>query len=182
VVAAEVADEAGMGHAIRRHAPSVFVADDQIVGSISFQPLCDEFPSMSVVVLADEISDDTLISLLSRRVRAVVDRNGGPHDLIHAVRAASDNATFIASRFAGPLMATVRRLAVQLALEGVSELDTLTPREREVLDLVRQGMTNRGIANSLYLGERTIRFHVSNILSKTGFKTRIQLIAAIARR
>jgi DNA-binding NarL/FixJ family response regulator len=46
------------------------------------------------------------------------------------------------------------------------EPESLTPRELEVLALLVQGLPNKGIADSLYIGERTVKFHVSSILAK----------------
>ena len=55
-------------------------------------------------------------------------------------------------------------------------LDTLTSREREVLSLVAAGLANQEIARSLYLGEATVKTHVSNVLQKLGLRNRIQAI------
>jgi non-specific serine/threonine protein kinase len=55
---------------------------------------------------------------------------------------------------------------------------TLTRREREVLPLVAQGLSNRQIADELSIGERTVEGHVANILAKWGLATRTQLAVA----
>ena len=57
-----------------------------------------------------------------------------------------------------------------------------TPREREVLHLVVQGLTNGAIAARLGIGERTVETHVSNILKKLGLATRVQLLARAVRQ
>jgi predicted ATPase/DNA-binding CsgD family transcriptional regulator len=53
----------------------------------------------------------------------------------------------------------------------------LTPRERQVAGLLKQGQSNREIADALFIGERTVETHVGNILAKLGFKSRAELIA-----
>jgi DNA-binding NarL/FixJ family response regulator len=54
--------------------------------------------------------------------------------------------------------------------------DPLSPREREVLTLVAQALSNRDIASALVLSERTVESHVRNILAKTGLTTRTELV------
>jgi ATP/maltotriose-dependent transcriptional regulator MalT len=57
----------------------------------------------------------------------------------------------------------------------------LTPREREVLDMLSEGLRNREIAKRLFISEKTVKVHVSNILRKTGARSRAHVIALVAR-
>lgn len=57
----------------------------------------------------------------------------------------------------------------------------LSPRELTVLDLVRQGLTNKEIGNRLYISERTAKFHMSNLLHKFQVETRRHLIIRMFR-
>jgi DNA-binding NarL/FixJ family response regulator len=61
-------------------------------------------------------------------------------------------------------------------------VEPLTPREREVLDLVVQGLTNRRIGERLGISEHTAKFHVNAILGKLGVTTRTEAVAEAARR
>ena len=60
--------------------------------------------------------------------------------------------------------------------------EPLTPREREVLDLVAEGMSNRGIAERLGISEHTVKFHVGALLGKLAAATRAELVAIAVRR
>ena len=75
------------------------------------------------------------------------------------------------------------RFRVPLPEPATSEgpLSRLTPREREVLDLVATGATNRSIAEELVISEKTVSVHVSNVLAKLGVENR-GAAAAVARR
>jgi DNA-binding CsgD family transcriptional regulator len=89
---------------------------------------------------------------------------------------------------AKPLLAELARLATgraslpgQLEPESPGGLQALTSRENDVLGLIVQGRTNRQIARQLYISEKTVSVHVSNILAKLGVRSRTEA-AAVARR
>jgi DNA-binding CsgD family transcriptional regulator len=81
---------------------------------------------------------------------------------------------------AGPAARRGRFLADAAARARAA--DPLTPREREIADLVAQALSNRDIANKLVLSERTVESHVRNILAKTGMTTRTELTRWYLRR
>ena len=58
-------------------------------------------------------------------------------------------------------------------------MQTLSPRELDVVDLVRTGMTNRAIADALYIGPETVKTHLKNIYSKVGVSSRWELTAKV---
>jgi DNA-binding NarL/FixJ family response regulator len=62
------------------------------------------------------------------------------------------------------------------------QLDALTERERAVLDLIGEGMSNREIGQRLFLAEKTVKNYVTAVLAKLGMQRRAQAIALIARR
>ena len=79
-----------------------------------------------------------------------------------------------------------RRLGIRLAGERAPEQQaplagpgSLTPRERQVLDLIAAGATNRSIAATLFISEKTVSVHVSNIFAKLGVSNRTEAAAAV---
>jgi DNA-binding CsgD family transcriptional regulator len=92
-------------------------------------------------------------------------------------------ASEVANRLgAQPLLAELRAVSPRRQAEpAATGPDALTPRETEVLDLLVEGRTNRQIARQLYISEKTVSVHVSNILAKLGVRSRAEA-AALARR
>jgi DNA-binding NarL/FixJ family response regulator len=84
---------------------------------------------------------------------------------------------------ARPLLDELRALGVpmQRHADAAGGLDALTDRERDVLALLVEARTNRQIAARLYISEKTVSVHVSNILAKLGVRSRAEA-AALARR
>ncbi|HKC42706.1 MAG TPA: LuxR C-terminal-related transcriptional regulator [Burkholderiales bacterium] len=67
------------------------------------------------------------------------------------------------------------------APDGENAVEPLTPREREVLELVAEGMSNRAIAERLAISEHTVKFHVGALLGKLSAATRAELVAIALR-
>jgi DNA-binding NarL/FixJ family response regulator len=82
---------------------------------------------------------------------------------------------------AEPLLAEVRALGLAARPASAKAADVLTARERDVLALLVEGRTNRQIANQLYISEKTVSVHVSNILAKLKVRSRAEA-AALANR
>jgi DNA-binding CsgD family transcriptional regulator len=86
-----------------------------------------------------------------------------------------------ASRDADEAAALLRRLGARVARAGPRGLGTLTKREREVLSLLGEGLSNPAIADRLYLSRRTVEHHVANVLRKLGLSGRAEAAAYAAR-
>jgi DNA-binding NarL/FixJ family response regulator len=99
-------------------------------------------------------------------------RRAGPGDLARARAIAADVAKEAESLGMVPWAGRARRLVAQL---DDARAEPLTPREREVAALVAEGLTNREIAQRLYLSERTAQNHVQHILTKLGLPNRGQI-------
>lgn len=91
--------------------------------------------------------------------------------LIAALRCVAAGGTYIDEDLAAHLAAGA----------DSSRLARLSPREREILDLLADGMTGQGIASSLFLSPETVRTHVRNATTKLGARTRVQAVAIAVR-
>jgi DNA-binding NarL/FixJ family response regulator len=137
-------------------------------------------PAQADVILRDEIpeghgeaapsvvlSDDRLSApLLRLGVHAVLPRAAGAEQIIAALYAAS----------AG-LIAIPAEAGAQMIPAGAErEIESLTPREMEVLEMLAEGLSNKQIGARLHISEHTAKFHVNSILGKLGAGTRTEAV------
>ncbi|MFN8194544.1 MAG: response regulator transcription factor [Nocardioidaceae bacterium] len=90
-------------------------------------------------------------------------------DLVDAVRRVAEGQSLLDPAVTGQVLERVRR-----GPEGNPALEILTPQEQRILELVGEGMTNRQIAEQVFLAEKTVRNYVSSILAKLGLERRTQ--------
>lgn len=118
-----------------------------------------------VVVLTMHADRDSAIEALSAGAEGYVLKASPAEDVLRALRAAASGGACLDPQVAARLLACVTAGAT------VPERE-LTPREREVLELVRSGLRNREIACRLHLSEKTVKHHVGQVLQKTGAQSR----------
>ncbi|MGH3436954.1 MAG: response regulator [Sciscionella sp.] len=98
-------------------------------------------------------------------------------DLVTAVREAACGRSLLDPATTARVLKRMRQPG-----EGDAELATLTARERKVLELLGEGLSNREIAQRLFLAEKTVKNYVTSVLSKLGMERRTQAVAWVARR
>ena len=125
-------------------------------------------PEVEIVALASFIEEEKVTAALEAGATGYLLKDAEAEEVASAVRAA----------YGGEMVvdAAVTRLLAQRLREKrtAPTVEPLTEREREVLGLVGQGASNKEIASSLFITERTARTHVSNILGKLGLASRTQ--------
>lgn len=130
----------------------------------------DRWPSLAIVALSDEASDDALLDALELGASAYLPKTAAPEQLVAAaVQAAAAPGAFLAEG----LPATRRR--------GRPAGPALTAREYEVLRLAAEGLTVRGISARLFVSEATTRSHLSGIYHKLGVSSRSQAVLVAER-
>jgi DNA-binding NarL/FixJ family response regulator len=133
----------------------------------------------AVVALADDARAIGPLRGLPLRGWAVVGRDASAAELRAATTAAAQGFTVLPAALA-PRVLPARAPAVDEALDEPSE--PLTPRERETLELLGQGLSNRDIGERLGISEHTAKFHVAAILAKLGASSRTEAVSRGVRR
>ncbi|MEU8707934.1 response regulator transcription factor [Streptomyces sp. NPDC048565] len=135
--------------------------------------LSEEYPEVAVVVLTTFADDDSILGALGAGARGYLTKNAGRQDITRAIRAAGAGQSVLDREVQDRLLATVRTRA---PVEGQALPGHLTPREREVLALIGQGMPNRGIAEKLFISEATVKTHINNLFAKAGIRDRADAV------
>ncbi|MGH3243632.1 MAG: response regulator [Spirillospora sp.] len=180
-IVGEAADGREAVRLVDEHRPDVVLMDLRmpgVDGITATRRIVAAHPATRIVVLTTFDDDDHLYPALSAGAFGFLVKDAPPLDLLEAIRrAARGDAPFshgVLSRLVDQAVRT-HRPADQDALPGVPGVAGLTGREREVLAMVGEGLSNREIANSLHLGVTTVKTHVTNLIRKTGCDNRIRL-------
>ena len=131
-------------------------------------------PSVKVLVLGLGESKERVLRYVEAGADGYVLKNDSVDDLLRHIRAAQRGKALVSPKIAAALMSRVTELA-QLFAEiesGLSESADLTPREREILELIGQGLTNQQIADRLIIEVGTVKNHVHSILQKLDVSSR----------
>ncbi|GAA1359101.1 response regulator [Catellatospora chokoriensis] len=129
----------------------------------------------AVLILTTFDRDDYLFAALQAGASGFLLKNGSPEALIEAVRVLARGDALLAPEITGRVIAKFARPAAAPAASA-QELKELTPREYEVLVLLAGGATNAEIATRLFLGEATVKTHVSRVLAKLRLRDRTQAV------
>lgn len=169
VVGADQADESAVW---LLDAPSASALDGLLHGR-SDPPPC-------AVVLADD--PEVAHALTAARLRgwACLSRDAGAAELDLAVRAAE--AGLVLMDLPATAQVARPRAGALAATTPSGALESLTPRELQVLQLVAEGQPNKGIARTLGITENTAKFHVASLCAKLGAASRTEAVALAARR
>jgi DNA-binding NarL/FixJ family response regulator len=128
-------------------------------------------PGTRVLVMTMSTDDDAVVAAMQAGARGYVVKGAGRDDLLAAVRTVAAGGAVFSPAVADRLGAYFRGLA---AAPGREVFPQLTEREREVLELLARGFDNRRIARELFLSDKTVRNHVSSVLSKLGVEDRAE--------
>jgi DNA-binding NarL/FixJ family response regulator len=170
-VVAAVGTATELKDAVRRLAPHAAIADirmppgHHMEGIVAAHAIRAEHPDVGVVILSQHADAAYALELLKDGTAGLAyllkDRVGETEELLRALREVSEGGSSIDPH-------VVEALLAQRARAEASPLTELTPRERDVLQAMAEGRTNRAIAESLFLSESSVEKHVNSIFGKLG--------------
>lgn len=141
-------------------------------GVATTKQITQDYPQIKILILTTFDDDEYISQAMNYGAKGYLLKDSPPEDLAMAIRAVSKGHTYMGTGLLEKMLhkssppTTTTPVPVQLA-----ELST---RETEVLNLIAQGASNREIATTLYISEKTVKNHVSSILSKLDLRDRTQ--------
>jgi RNA polymerase sigma factor (sigma-70 family) len=156
----------------------VFKGDgnDAMTGIDATRRIKEVSPSTKVVIMTAHDEDRLLVEAVEAGASGFLGKDEAAEELLSAAKAAADGEVLIDP-------ATLTRLLAQVAREREAQrdaqdlLDDLTDREREILQLLAEGMRNDDIAAKLFISPQTVQTHVRNILGKLRVHSKLEAVA-----
>jgi DNA-binding NarL/FixJ family response regulator len=137
------------------------------------------WPDAAVVFLSVDDSDEVMLAALEAGASGYLVKTASGADVAEAVRRTAEGEILIPARQLATLL-TRRRVQAQRQSERSRRLDSLTPRERQILGLMAEGMDNREVAGRLGVSYSTVRSHVRNLLGKLGARSKLEAVVRAA--
>ena len=162
---------------IRTSAPDVLLLDHRLPdgdGVAAIGQLRELRPSMAVIVLTASPSEHLMVAAVEAGVSGFLSKTRSLAEVTSAVRAAAVGEAVISPEM-------LARLLPRLGGTGQVGAPTLTEREREILGLIAQGLSNAAIAERLVVSVNTVRNHVANLLAKLGARSKLEALSIAIR-
>jgi DNA-binding NarL/FixJ family response regulator len=134
--------------------------------------ICQQFPAVKVLVLSTFDDDQYVVDSMRAGAKGYLLKDMPSEELVQAIRLAHQGYTQLSP---GLMEKLITNVAEKFSRPEPKALSQLSPREREVLQLISSGATNREIAQQLYIAEGTVKTHITHLLSRLNLRNRSQL-------
>lgn len=170
---------------VEQHQPDVVIMDinmPNINGVEATGHLVSEFPDTKIIILSIHDDENYVTHALKTGAQGYLLKEMDAEQLVEAVKVVADGGSYLHPKVTHNLVKEYRRLAStnarvqQKEVEIRRPLHLLTRRECEVLQLLADGKSNRNIGEILFISEKTVKNHVSNVLTKMNVNDRTQAV------
>lgn len=173
----EIVGEAGNGldglRLAKAYKPDVVLMDlvmEGMDGIETTRRLLEEQPDCKVIVLTSFLDDEKMYPVIEAGAFSYLLKTSRASEIADAIRAANRGQSVLESQVASKMMNRFRKPAPTAA----EPHEELTEREMEVLQLLAQGKSNQEIADELFIGIKTVKYHMTNLFGKLGVDDRTQ--------
>lgn len=177
----DVIDEAGDGQGAinmaRRLKPNVVLMDINMPGTNGIEAtriIKREFPNIGVIALTIHEEEEYVLELVRAGVSGYVLKDIAPAKLVETIRLVANGQSVIDPSITNKIFGEINRLSRHRRAR--EEWETLTDREMDVLKLMAQGQSNKEIANTLTISEKTVKNHITSIFRKLSVDDRTQAV------
>ncbi|KAA0548339.1 response regulator transcription factor [Bacillus sp. BGMRC 2118] len=172
---------------VEKHQPDVVIMDinmPTLNGVEATAQLIEEFPDTKVIILSIHDDENYVTHALKTGAQGYLLKEMDAEQLVDAVNIVAEGGSYLHPKVTHNLVKEYRRLATTSNSKAVGKkeieirrpLHLLTRRECEVLQLLADGQSNRTIGETLFISEKTVKNHVSNILTKMNVNDRTQAV------
>ncbi len=183
----EIVGEAGNGREalelVAKTRPHVVVMDismPEMGGVEATRRVKEAYPKVNVLALTMHEDESYVFQLLKAGASGYVLKRGAAQDLVQAIRSAARGEAFLYPSVARSVLADYLKRVE--AGEDRHRFDGLTEREREILALIAEGLSNQEIAQKLYISIKTVQTHRTHIMEKLDLHNRAQLVRYAIRK
>lgn len=165
---------------LRAAASHVLLLDVGLEGEDSLdlaQRIRTELPGIRVIVMDLLPVHEDLFEYVTAGVSGFILKDATLDDLLTTIRSVAGGLTILPPEMTSTLFSQIADEAIQRGLEGVNEATELTTRERMVVGLIGDGLSNKAIARQLGISPHTVKSHVRNIMDKLALHSRLQIAA-----
>ena len=182
-VVGEAGDPASAVEVIKKHRPDVVLLDVHMPdggGLAVLDAIGADLPDTRFLALSVSDAAEDVIAVIRAGARGYVTKTISADDLADAINRVAEGDVVFSPRLAGFVLDAFRGAPITPSVD--TELDQLTPREREVLRLLARGYAYKEIAAELFISIKTVETHASNVLRKLQLSNRHQLTRWAADR
>lgn len=155
--------------------PDIILLDIDMPGGglEAARTVAEECPVTRIVILTSSEEDDHLIRALKIGARAYILKGVAARELLRILRSVCEGESYVPPRLAASLLLEMREANSQQR-QSTSPLDELTAREREILESLAAGLSNKEIGEKLFLSEKTVKHYMTNVLQKLQVRNRVE--------
>ena len=181
----EVVEQVGNGklaiEAVRQHQPDLVLLDIKmpvVDGIEALKVIRAEFPDLRVVILTVSDDDEDLFAAIQAGADGYLLKDLTSDEFLEMLSGLERGEAAISRKVTTQLIAGFQQLSTQTT----DTRNQLTDRELEILRLLADGLSNKIIADRLFISENTVKYHIKNILQKFGVQNRTEAVAMAIRQ
>ncbi len=139
------------------------------------QTIGEDFPDAGVIVMDLLPSEEDVMEFVGVGVSGFVMKDATLDELLSTIRAVAAGTDVLPPPLVGSLFSEIAKEVVTNGVPAVLDSVRMTPREREVIDLIADGMSNKAIGKQLHISTHTVKSHLRNIMEKLNLHSRLQI-------